>query len=200
MTTARGTAIGAAILKGLDAIAEVNPNVAPVGDAPEGTPAPTQPGDFVPDIVVVLTDGANTRGIDPVDAAQYAAERHVRVYTIGFGTTQPAQGVCTRAQLGGDANFGGGGGGRGGAGGGFGGGGGNFLMADEPSLRAVAAATGGTYYKAEDAAQLSEVFADLPKDVDSQKEKREITMAFTAFGALLAAAAVVASIKWSPYP
>src|SRR4051794_41101457 len=109
LTTGLGTAIGAAMLKGLDAIAEVNPNVNPVGNvvatpgagggtgatpsttAPTPTtPAPTKSGTYVPDIIVLLTDGANNRGIAPLDAVPYAVERRVRVYTIGFGTTQPA--------------------------------------------------------------------------------------------------------------
>ena len=122
LTTGRGTAIGSAMLKGLDAIAEANPDVAPVGDAPETEPAPpaTKPGanGYVPDIVVLLTDGANNRGIEPLDAVPYAVERRVRVYTIGFGTTNPSPPSCTREQLGGDVfdagGFGGGGGGFGG--------------------------------------------------------------------------------------
>ncbi|MGZ8700866.1 MAG: VWA domain-containing protein, partial [Gaiellaceae bacterium] len=63
LTTGRGTAIGAAMLKGIDAIAEANPQVAPVGDAPEPASAATEPGanGYVPDIVVLLTDGANNR-------------------------------------------------------------------------------------------------------------------------------------------
>ena len=56
----------------------------------------------MPDIVVLLTDGANTRGVDPVAAAQQAADRRVRIYTIGFGTTTPTSMVCTREQLGAD--------------------------------------------------------------------------------------------------
>ena len=50
---------------------------------------------------MLLTDGANTRGIEPVDAAEIAAERGVRVYPIGFGTRNPTTMVCTAAQLGG---------------------------------------------------------------------------------------------------
>ena len=56
----------------------------------------------MPDIVVLLTDGANNRGIEPLDAVPYAVERRVRVYPIGFGTTNPAPPACTREQLGGD--------------------------------------------------------------------------------------------------
>jgi len=199
LTTAIGTAIGSAILKGLDAIAEVNPNVAPVGDAPPATVGPPGAKGFVPDIVVLLTDGANTRGIKPLEAVPYAVERGVRVYTIGFGTTQPAAMVCSRTQLGGAA-LGGDGGFNGGGFRGGGGQGGSPLVADEATLQAVADQTGGQHYTAQDTGQLRQVFADLPKDVELQKERVEITAVFAAIGALLAAAAVAASIRWSPYP
>jgi Ca-activated chloride channel family protein len=208
LTTGRGTAIGAAMLKSLDAIAEVNSEVKPVGDAaaagvPGGAPAPpaAKPGSagFVPDIVVLLTDGANTRGIRPLDAVPYAVERRVRVYTIGFGTTRPTALSCSAQQLNGDTQrFGGGGFG----GGGFGGAGGGRspLLADDDTLRKVAEQTGGTAYKAEDAGQLRKVFAELPKDVTVQKRPREVTAPFVALGALLAAVAIGASIRWSAYP
>ena len=204
VTTGRGTAIGAAVLKGLDAIAEVNPAVQPVGDIyaleDETTPGQSPNGpaagsdDYVPDIIVLLTDGRNTRGIEPLDAVPHAVERRVRVYTIGFGTTEPSEPACTRAQLGGRI-FGGRGFGGGGPGG-FGG----FLVADTPTLMAVAEQTGGSYHNAEDADQLRQVFADLPKDVATQRQETEITWLLAAVGALLAAAAVAASIRWSPYP
>ena len=209
LTTGRGTAIGAAMLKGIDAIAEANPNVSPVGDAPEDGPppatAPTAPsGDYVPDIIVLLTDGASNRGIEPLDAVPYAVERGVRVFTIGFGTENPADRSCTRAQLGAgfDNQFGGFGGGGGGGfgGGGFGGGGGFRGRADLPTLQAVAKQTGGTFHNAEDADQLREVFADLPKDVATRKQPTEVTWLLAALGAVLAAAAIAASMRWSPYP
>jgi Ca-activated chloride channel family protein len=213
LTTGRGTAIGTAMLKGLDAIAETNPDVLPVGDAPEtrsaSAEAPPGGNGYVPDIVVLLTDGASNRGIEPLDAVPYAVERRVRVFTIGFGTTTPAPLSCTRAQLGGDfanrfGRRGGGFGGGGFGGGGFGGGGfGGFrraLIADAPTLQAVAEQTGGTYHGAEDADQLRLVFADLPKDVATQKRNTEVTWILAALGALLAAAAVTASMRWSPYP
>jgi Ca-activated chloride channel family protein len=207
VTTGRGTAIGAAMLKGLDAIAEVNPAVQPVGDVyalddpfaePEPAPAPATPtprsDDYVPDIIVLLTDGRNTRGIEPLDAVPHAVERRVRVYTIGFGTTEPGELSCTREQLGGRVF-----GGRFGGGGGFGGFGG-FLIADTPTLTAVAEQTGGSYHAAENADQLREVFAELPKEVATQRQPTEITWMLAALGALLGAGAVAASIRWSPYP
>ncbi len=199
LTTGRGTAVGAAMLKALDAIAEVNSDVQPVGDAaafglssgaPPARTARPGTGGFVPDIVVLLTDGANTRGIPPLDAVPYAVERRVRIYTIGFGTTQPAQLACSAEQVSGDTQrFRGGGGGRG------------FpLRADNATLQQVAERTGGVAYSAEDAQQLRRVFADLPKDVTVQKRPREVTAPFVLVGAILAAAAIGASIRWSPYP
>ena len=111
-------------------------------------------------------------------------------------------------QLGGDSGRDGpfgrfGGSGLNGFGGGFGAGGfggASPLRADYATLQEVADRTGGLAYKAEDADQLRKVFADLPKDVALQKERREITVWFAALGAILAAAAIAASIRWSPYP
>jgi Ca-activated chloride channel family protein len=222
LTTARGTAIGAAMLKSLDAISEVNSDVKPVGDAavsgaaageagavPPGAPATAAPGTggFVPDIVVLLTDGANTRGIAPLDAVPYAVDRRVRIYTIAFGTAQPAGLSCSAQQLGGSSErFGGGGFGGGGFGGGGFGGGGGFagggspLRADSATLKKVADETGGMAYSAQDAQQLRKVFGNLPKDVTVQKKRHEITATFLAFGAVLAAAAIGASIRWGAYP
>ena len=123
----------------------------------------------------------------------------MRVFTIGFGTTNPAPPACTREQLGGeyfDPNGFGGGFGFGG-GGGFGG---RYRVADTPTLRAIAQQTGATYHGAKDADQLREVFGDLPKEVATQRQLTEITWWLAALGAILAAAAVGASMRWSPYP
>lgn len=199
MTTALGTAIGSATLKSLDAIAEVNTAVAPSGVnlQPEETGADAGET-YQPDIIVLLTDGANSRGPRPVDAAQQAVDRGVRVYTIGFGTANPGQMVCTQAQLGGNVygDFGGGFGG-------FGGGGGNFrrfLVIDEETLQTVADMTGGAYYRAENAAQLREVFQELPAQIVLQEETIEISVLFAALGALLLTVAVGLSLWWHRYP
>ena len=224
-TTARGTAIGAATLKSIDAIASVNPDVSPIGtdigsgtdsvsgaepesgatdgsasdSAPAADPVPGE--GYVPDIVVLLTDGANTRGIEPLEAAKEAVKRRVRVFTIGFGTTNPSDPVCTAEQMGGDA-FGQGGFGAGGAGGGGIGAAGlrPFLVVDEPTLKEVAKVTGGRYFKAEDAGQLRKVFAELPKQVEVQTRKVELSAIFAALGAVLATAAMAFSLLWNRSP
>ncbi len=229
LTTAKGTAIGAATFKALDAIAAVNPSVAPIGTDlaskadigssfdpndppafneeyidPPTEKAPAPPEGYIPDIVVLLTDGANTRGIDPLIAAREAAKRRVRVYTIGFGTEEPTDMVCTPSQLGTDGledhiNPGGpltGGGQINGdpvarrA----------ILKIDEPTLRGVSNMTGGEFFKAEDANQLRKVFNNLPKQVTLQKRNVEISVAFVIASALLAVAAMVLSLRWNRSP
>jgi len=208
-TTSIGTAIGSATLKSIDAIAEVNEGVAHSGLnlSTEAGEEPLEFGFYQPDIIVVLTDGANSQGPLPLAAAQQAADRQVRVYTIGFGTTEPQQMVCTPEQLGSDAfngRFGGGGGGNFG-GGGFGGGGGGgnfrrFLILDEPTLQGMADLTGGEYYRAENAEQLYEVFVDLPTEFVLQKERLEISVIFSILAAIFATIAVALSLMWHRFP
>lgn len=223
LTTARGTVIGSAILRSVDVIASINPAVAPVdssvesgagdsfpgfdpatGEPIESSPvlpvAPVPKEGYVSDIVVVLTDGTNTRGIAPVDAAKQAADRRVRVYTIGFGTSNPTDMVCTAAQLGGDAlfdqpTFGAGGSGtpparaiR------------QLLVADEGTLQSVANLTGGKFYRAEDADQLRGVFDNLPKDVELQRRQVELSVGFLGVGAMLSLIAMVLSLRWNRTP
>ena len=92
LTTGRRTAVGSAILTALDAIAEIDDSVAPstsADDPPESAPEPVPNGAYAPAIVVLLTDGASNAGPEPVEAAAQAADRGVRVYTIGFGTADP---------------------------------------------------------------------------------------------------------------
>ncbi|MEZ4660586.1 MAG: VWA domain-containing protein [Caldilineaceae bacterium] len=162
---------------------------------------------YQPDIVVLLTDGANSDSAHPLMAAQQAADRRVRVYTIGFGTDNPGRMTCTPQQMGGDlfgGGFGGGGFGGGGfggfGGGGFGGGFRRFLVIDEETLQTIADMTGGEYYRAEDAQQLLEIFQNLPTQVVLQKENLELSVVFSMLGALLATVAVGLSLLWNRFP
>jgi Ca-activated chloride channel family protein len=199
-STSIGTAIGSATLKSLDAIAEINPAVDPSGLNLEAKAGETELNDetYQPDIIVLLTDGANTRGADPLDAAEKAADRRVRVYTIGFGTLEPGPTICTRQQLGSDG-FSSGFGRFGGGGGGGRGGGGipRYLLLDEPTLQEVADLTGGSYFRAESADQLLDVFLNLPSQVVLQEETWEISVVFSTVGAILVAVAVALSLLWS---
>ena len=67
-------------------------------------------------------------------------------------------------------------------------------------LQQVAQRTGGSAFTAQDASQLHKVFTSLPKNVTASKERHEVSSTFVSLGALLAAVALGASIRWSPYP
>jgi Ca-activated chloride channel family protein len=197
-----GTAIGNGILAAIDAISSVNPKVAPsTANVKGSTGTPSKNQAFAPDIVVLLTDGANNRGVDPSVAAAQAAARKVRVYTIGFGTDNPGDLVCTRNQLGSDPFGDRFGGFRGFGGGGFGGNAASrFVDADQQALVAIAQATGGTAFRAASSEKLLKVFRSLPEHVTVQKEHREISVAFVGAGIVLMLLALGLSLRWNRYP
>lgn len=189
LTTARRTAIGSGILKSIEGLAEFDSNVPPLD--PSGTanlPSVPVTGEYIPAIIVLLTDGVSNSGPLPLDAAQEAVARGIRVYTIGFGTANPgALPDCSgslsffRPQ------------------GEFGGGGGGFFRGiDERTLQEIAAMTGGKYYSATSASELQQVFKQLPTYLITIKEQAEITAIFTAIGAALAMLAIVLSFMFHP--
>jgi Ca-activated chloride channel family protein len=205
------TAIGNGILQSIDAIAEGDPGVAPsVSDPSSGVaPLPVPKGDYVPDIIVLLTDGASNVGPLPLDAAHQAADRGVRIYTIGFGTPNGSEFPNCGQQVqgfepnGGGAGFGGGGFNPGAGGGGFnpGGGGGGFRRGiDEATLKQIASLTGGSYYSAESAGELQKVFTSLPTSLIIKHGVEEISVVFAAFGTLLAGLAILLALLWHPLP
>jgi Ca-activated chloride channel family protein len=211
LATGQRTAIGDGILASIDAISEIDPAVAKSAtDSSAGTTVPVPKGDYAPDIVVLLTDGASNTGTPPLDAAQQAADRGVRVYTIGFGTANGgAMSPTCRPQFQGrepgasGGGFGGRGGGGfgGGPGAGGGGGGGNFPRGiDEATLKQIAAMTGATYHPASSASELNSVFANLPTNLIVKHEATEVTFAFVGLGGLLAVLALLLGKAWRPLP
>lgn len=155
---------------------------------------PVAAGAYVPHIIVMLTDGVATTGPHPLTAAQQAADRGVRVYTIGFGTEAGSSNFGGR-------NFGGrngqgqpGGQGAGGPGGGF------RRGIDETTLAQIAGMTGGKYYAASSASELQSVFAHLPTSVITRRETTEISVVFVVAGALLLVTALGLALLWQPLP
>lgn len=208
LQTGRRTAVGSGILAAIDAIAEIDPNVAKSQSdtSPGVAPTPVPKGDYAPEIIVLLTDGSSNAGPLPVAAAQQAADRGLRVYTIGFGTANGGSfdPACAPNLVGrepGGAQGGGFGGGGQGGGGGFGNPNTPFRRGiDEATLKQVADATGGTYYPAESADQLEGVFQGLPTNLITRHEVLEIGVGFVAFSALCATLAFMLGRAWRPLP
>lgn len=198
LITGHRTAIGSGIISSLNAIAEIDQSVAPVTTDSlfSSSSAPVPRGAYVPDIIVLLTDGASNTGILPLDAAKQAADRGVRVYTIGFGTERGSPNPFCGRQMTGSEPLDPGWGNRGG---GFGGRG--FRRGiDEETLKQVADLTGAEYYSAESADELNNVFQSLPTYLIMKHETNEISVMFAAAGALLVVAAVITSMLWRPLP
>jgi len=199
LTTGRRTAIGSGILAAIDAISEVDPSVprSVIPGRPGVEPPAVAPGAYAPDIIVLLTDVASNAGPDPQEAAKQAADRGLRVYTIGFGTADGADldPACRQQFIGNEPGGGFGGGGFGG--GGFGG----FPRGiDEDTLKQVADTTGGTYYPADSAEQLVQVFQNLPTTLITKHEVTEITFGFVGLGTLLVGVALLLGRAWRPLP
>jgi Ca-activated chloride channel family protein len=189
LAPARRTAIGSGILESLNAITDIDKNIAPL--ATDGSTAvPSKPlpkGEYVPHIIVLLTDGVSNSGPLPTDAAQEAVIRGVRIYTIGFGSSNPGA-MRNCSQFGSSGNTGE-----------------QFFQTggfqrgiDEPTLIQVANMTGGEYYPASSAGELDEVFQNLPTYLITVKEFIEISFIFTAIGAALVALAIVLAMIWNP--
>jgi Ca-activated chloride channel family protein len=184
----RATAVGSAILVSLKTIfPEVefdlrgsNPRPdaargAPLapgsGDQPE-RPAftPVAPGSYPSAVIILLTDGRTTTGPDPVEAARMAAERGVRVYTVGVGTKEGAvlatEGWSMRVRL------------------------------DEEALKAIADTTRGEYFYASTATDLTKVYQALNSRIVMERKSTEITALFAAAALVLALASALLSILW----
>ena len=178
LTTGRGTTIGAAILKSVDAIAEINPDVAPADPGPAsapvrparrrrlrrcrrdgaGPPPPRAPGTFAPEIVVLLTDGAQ----HPRHRAGGGGRRSPP--SAGCGSTRSGSAPATRRRWSARRpSWAAGVSTASAAGRGGGGGPATSWSPTRRRCRRWPTATGGEYFAASDADRLQSVLEDLPR-------------------------------------
>jgi Ca-activated chloride channel family protein len=178
----RGTAVGRGLASALDAIFQSN--LAQTIEVPPGqrggvagpAPSPTPPlpkfapGEYAPAIVVLLTDGESNVGPDPLDVAKLAADRRVRVYTVGVGSPDGVvlrvQGRAVRTRL------------------------------DEPTLQQMAQMTDGDYYRANTESDLRSIYDKLGTSTVVRSEKTEITFLFTAAAVVISLMAGLLSLLW----
>jgi Ca-activated chloride channel family protein len=119
---------------------------------------------------VLLSDGRRTTGPDPIAVAKMAADRGVRVFTVGFGTLEGA----TIGFDGWSA----------------------YVRLDEETLKAVAETTRGEYYHAGTAADLKKVYEELNARFVMERAETEVTALFAGAAALLATLAGLLSTVW----
>ena len=131
---------------------------------------PVEPGSYGSAAVILLTDGQRTTGPDPMEAAKMAAERGVKVFTVGIGTkageTIAFEGWSMRVRL------------------------------DEDTLKNIASATRANYFYAGTAEDLKQVYQGLSSRLVVETKESEISALLAAAGALLALLAAGLSVWW----
>jgi Ca-activated chloride channel family protein len=164
LTPETGTSLGQGILTALNtiALADAPPAAGYYSNrSPDPTPEPTPvpAGTHAPAVIVLVTDGENNQSPDPLAAAQTAADRGVRIYTVGLGsaagTTLKVDGFQVHTQL------------------------------DEAMLRQISDTSGGAYFQADDAAAFQSVYQDLDLRLTIEPQKIEITSLFAGASMLL---------------
>jgi Ca-activated chloride channel family protein len=187
----RATAIGSGILVSLKAIfpdvdfdlRATNPRLNPAGSPgkagplagplatpPGEKPKPVPPGSYKSAAIILLTDGQATTGPDPIEAARMAAERGVRVYTVGVGTPNGeilvGEGWSMRVRL------------------------------DEETLKQIANLTSAEYFYAGTAVDLKKIYQSLNSRFVLEKKETEITALFAALAALTVLLSAALSLAW----
>jgi Ca-activated chloride channel family protein len=133
-------------------------------------PAPVPPGSYKSAVIILLTDGQTTTGPDPIESAKMAAERGVRVYTVGIGTVQGEvigwEGWSMRVRL------------------------------DEDSLKQIANVTRGEYFYAGNANDLKNIYQSMSSKMELAKQQTEITALFVAGAMVFVVLGAGLSLMW----
>jgi Ca-activated chloride channel family protein len=131
---------------------------------------PVAPGSYTSGVIILLSDGRRTTGPDPIQIAKMAADRGVRVYTVGFGTLQGTTIGFEDYQI--------------------------YVRLDEDTLKAIAKITGGEYFHAGTANDLRAVYQNLNARLAMERQQTEVGAVFSGAAALLALLAAVLSVWW----
>ena len=170
----RGTSLAQGIYSSLKVIAtEPTPPPEHYSDltpTPSFTPTPMPKGIYQPAVIVLLTDGENNENPDPFAAAQSAADRGVRINTIGIGsadgTILHVNGVTVHTRL------------------------------DEATLKQISEITNGVYYNADNETDLNKIYNNLTPQLVIKPEKTEVTAVFAGAGLLVFLVGAVFSSLW----
>jgi Ca-activated chloride channel family protein len=177
LTPQRRTAVGSGIFTSLEAIFEEQ------GSAPEPisrdpfspyelapAPKPLPPGTYSHAVIILLSDGESNTGPPPLEVAELAADRGVRVYTVGLGSPEGTilsiEGWSRRVRL------------------------------DEVTLKGIAQKTDARYFKADSETDLRDIYENLSTQLVMETEETELTAGFTALAAVFLLVAGFLSLLW----
>jgi Ca-activated chloride channel family protein len=131
---------------------------------------PVPPGSYKSAAIILLTDGRRTTGPDPMEVARQAANRGVRIFTVGFGSASGGSVDIDGMSI--------------------------YMRFDEETLKQIAGITQAEYFHAKDAEGLKKVYENLNKTFALERKETEISALFAAAAALLAVASAVLSLLW----
>ena len=137
---------------------------------PRAEPPPVPPGSFRSGAIILLTDGRRTTGPDPLEVANMASRRGVRVFTVGFGQTGGGPAEVDGYSM--------------------------FMAFDETTLKSIAGITHGDYFHAPSAEDLAKVYDELATRFELERQHTEVTALVAAAGALLLLTAATLSVHW----
>jgi Ca-activated chloride channel family protein len=132
---------------------------------------PVAPGSYTSAVIILLTDGRRTTGVDTLEAAKMAADRGVRIHVVALGSPDGASAHIPEGMA-------------------------MYLQLDEPTLREVARMTGGEYHHAGTAEKLRSVYGELGSRVQVQTRQTEVTAVLALASALIAVTAAGLSMLW----
>ena len=170
---ARGTSLGNGMLVSLsvvDSQPERTNYYSNLTPQPTPSPTPMPAGTYTSGVIVLLTDGENTEEPDPMQAAQAAADRGVRIYTIGIGS---AAGTVLNIE-------------------GFN----VFTQLNEALLQAIAQLTSGVYYSAQNEDELLAIYDNLDREFVIRPEPMEVTPIFAGISILTLLIGGALSLFW----
>lgn len=175
LTAEGGTAMGEALRQSVQLVEEDRERArSPLISPPPPTPGSQPDRPERVSAILLLSDGENTSGVDPLTVAAEAKELNVPVYAIALGT--PSGIVTVPDQFGNPQTL--------------------PVPPDYAALETIAETTGGGYFEAPSGEDLQAVYDSLGQRIGYTTRPEEITYAFAGVGAILLLLAASASLFW----
>jgi Ca-activated chloride channel homolog len=130
----------------------------------------TDDGRTAPAAIVLLSDGKNTEGVEPLVPATRAQRLSIPIYTVALGTDDGyVQGPNGEILA---------------------------VPPDRETLRLIAQRSGGRAFEAAESGELDAVYRALGSRIGTREEDREITTAFAGGALLLLLAGLGTGLRW----
>jgi Ca-activated chloride channel family protein len=129
---------------------------------------PKNPESIAPGAIVLLSDGSNTTGRSPQQAAAAAKAAKVPIYTIAYGTENGYVDLDGKREP---------------------------VPVNHEEMQQIADLSGGDYFSAATADQLKKVYSNIGSEVGYEKADREVTARFAGYGLALAVLAALGAIS-----